>query len=92
VKGLGILLTIHQQKNLQHIGVQTRGIVALTTLAQILFVRHHSRNRDQMVWSDVIESTDNFMDYSDDACMREFTKGQIYRLRGQIEAYRGMRR
>ncbi|KXN81803.1 hypothetical protein AN958_03729 [Leucoagaricus sp. SymC.cos] len=34
----------------------------------------------------------NFMDYSDDACMREFTKGQISRLRAQIGAYRGMRK
>ncbi|KAF9452929.1 metalloprotease [Macrolepiota fuliginosa MF-IS2] len=33
----------------------------------------------------------NFMDYSDDVCMREFTAGQISRLRSQISVYRGLR-
>ncbi|KAF7768565.1 hypothetical protein Agabi119p4_7808 [Agaricus bisporus var. burnettii] len=34
----------------------------------------------------------NFMDYSEDACMREFTKGQISRIKAQISAYRGLRK
>jgi hypothetical protein len=30
------------------------------------------------------------MDYSDDACMTEFTPGQITRLRSQLATYRGV--
>lgn len=32
----------------------------------------------------------NFMDYTDDACMDNFTKGQIVRLRQQISAFRNI--
>jgi hypothetical protein len=35
----------------------------------------------------MVLKTDNFMDYSDDACMTEFTSGQVERLTAQIEAY-----
>lgn len=30
----------------------------------------------------------NFMDYTDDSCMDNFTKGQAVRLRNQIHTYR----
>src|SRR5262249_16675203 len=30
----------------------------------------------------------NYMDYSDDSCMTEFTKGQISRLQDMVAAYR----
>ncbi|EAU80259.2 metalloprotease [Coprinopsis cinerea okayama7 len=33
----------------------------------------------------------NYMDYSNDACMEEFTPGQIARFRSQIATYRGIR-
>ncbi|KAF8645125.1 hypothetical protein AX16_007954 [Volvariella volvacea WC 439] len=32
----------------------------------------------------------NFMDYSDEDCMREFTPGQIQRMRMQLASYRGI--
>ncbi|KAJ3575852.1 hypothetical protein NP233_g824 [Leucocoprinus birnbaumii] len=48
--------------------------------------------RDSCPGDPGLDPIHNFMDYSDDACMREFTKGQISRLRAQIDAYRGMRR
>ena len=32
----------------------------------------------------------NFMDYSNDACMNNFTPGQIARLQSQIQTYRGI--
>jgi len=33
----------------------------------------------------------NYMDYSDDSCMNNFSKGQITRLQSQISAYRGIK-
>jgi len=30
----------------------------------------------------------NYMDYTDDSCMNNFTEGQIVRLRNQILTYR----
>jgi len=35
-----------------------------------------------------IDPITNFMDYSQDSCMTEFTRGQVLRLRGQIAFYR----
>jgi hypothetical protein len=37
---------------------------------------------------DMLFSLDNFMDYSDDACMNQFTHGQITRLKEQMSTYR----
>lgn len=37
-----------------------------------------------------VDPIHNFMDYSDDACMTEFTAGQITRLKSQIATYRGI--
>jgi len=37
---------------------------------------------------DGVDPIHNFMDYTDDACMSEFTPGQITRLREQIAAFR----
>ena len=31
---------------------------------------------------------DNFMDYSDDACMNKFTAGQIERMDSMVKTYR----
>jgi len=35
-------------------------------------------------------SLDNFMDYTDDACMNQFTSGQTTRLTDQMATYRGV--
>ena len=35
-------------------------------------------------------SSDNFMDYSYDSCMTEFTPGQIARMKSQLSTYRGV--
>lgn len=35
-----------------------------------------------------VDPIHNFMDYSDDSCMREFTPGQIERMYGQMDTYR----
>lgn len=32
----------------------------------------------------------NFMDYTDDSCVNNFTKGQIVRLRKKIDTYRNI--
>ncbi|KAJ8457388.1 hypothetical protein ONZ45_g18337 [Pleurotus djamor] len=37
-----------------------------------------------------VDPIHNFMDYSDDACMTEFTPGQRERMREQIALYRGI--
>jgi hypothetical protein len=34
--------------------------------------------------------SENFMDYSDDACMTEFSPGQITRMREQIATFRAI--
>jgi len=38
-----------------------------------------------------VDPTRNFMDYTDDACMDNFTPGQAKRLRDQLVAYRGVK-
>ena len=38
----------------------------------------------------LFSAVQNFMDYSNDACMNNFTPGQIARLQSQISAYRGI--
>jgi len=37
-----------------------------------------------------LDSIHNFMDYSDDICMTEFTPGQVVRMRAQIATFRGI--
>ncbi|KAF9057437.1 metalloprotease [Panaeolus papilionaceus] len=37
-----------------------------------------------------VDPIHNFMDYTDDSCMSEFTSGQITRLKSQIATYRGI--
>jgi len=37
-----------------------------------------------------LDPVHNYMDYSDDACMNNFTPGQITRIHSQISAYRGI--
>jgi len=37
-----------------------------------------------------VDPIHNFMDYSDDACITEFTPGQVKRLRRQISTFRGL--
>ena len=39
---------------------------------------------------DRINSFHNYMDYSDDSCMNNFTPGQCSRLTSQIATYRGI--
>jgi len=39
---------------------------------------------------DRLFSLDNFMDYSDDSCMNNFTPGQATRLAQQMSIYRGV--
>ncbi|KAG9095088.1 hypothetical protein FS749_011124 [Ceratobasidium sp. UAMH 11750] len=38
-----------------------------------------------------VDPIHNYMDYSDDQCMTEFTPGQIIRMREQIATYRGIK-
>ncbi|KAH8115347.1 metalloprotease [Phellopilus nigrolimitatus] len=37
-----------------------------------------------------VDPIHNFMDYTDDSCMNEFTPGQIRRLKSQLAAHRGI--
>jgi len=36
------------------------------------------------------DATENFMDYTDDACMNQFSPGQVTRWRQQLATYRGL--
>lgn len=57
----------------------------------ILFVRSHSESEGEWSLTTAFYYTvDNYMDYTDDACMTEFSTGQITRLRAQIALYRGI--
>lgn len=47
-------------------------------------------SRDSCVRSAGLDPIDNFMDYSDDACMTRFTPGQATRMREVAEAFRGV--
>ncbi|KAH9062053.1 hypothetical protein EDB87DRAFT_1609070 [Lactarius vividus] len=38
-----------------------------------------------------VDPIHNFMDYSDDSCLTQFTRGQFERLRGMLAQYRGFR-
>jgi len=38
-----------------------------------------------------VDPVHNYMDYSDDSCMNNFTPGQITRIKSQIATYRGIR-
>ncbi|KAH7107081.1 zincin [Auriculariales sp. MPI-PUGE-AT-0066] len=37
-----------------------------------------------------VDAIHNYMDYSDDSCMTEFSKGQITRMQQQLKTYRGI--
>jgi len=44
--------------------------------------------RDTCPGDDALDPIHNFMDYSDDFCLFEFTAGQVVRARAQVETYR----
>ena len=46
--------------------------------------RCHAYSRDR------VSSFHNYMDYSDDSCMNNFTPGQCARIKSQIATYRGI--
>lgn len=45
-------------------------------------------NQDSCLSSPGIDAVNNFMDYSDDACMTGFTQGQILRMNASFSRYR----
>jgi hypothetical protein len=46
--------------------------------------------RDSCPDDEGLDPIHNFMDYSDDDCLTEFTPDQVVRLRGQLNTYRGI--
>ncbi|KAF9050455.1 hypothetical protein BJ165DRAFT_1525675 [Panaeolus papilionaceus] len=46
--------------------------------------------RDSCPGHEGLDPIHNYMDYSYDSCLTEFSRGQIRRLRGQLFAYRGI--
>ncbi|KAF8063183.1 metalloprotease [Lyophyllum atratum] len=48
------------------------------------------RGRDSCLADAGLDPIENYMDYSDDACMTNFTPGQIVRLKSQLSTYRGV--
>lgn len=53
------------------------------------FLEFNFRNGYDFLTS-LLSFIDNFMDYSYDSCMTEFTAGQVTRLKSQIATYRGI--
>jgi hypothetical protein len=61
--------------------------IAAQLQVSILFVRCA---RLMKGFDDDLCSLDNYMDYSDDSCMNQFTPGQVVRLKAQMSTYRGV--
>ncbi len=92
VRGKVTLLTTPLQKTSPLLDVPTDATVALTSLGWIPSVRHSIvQLKSLLSLTRLFFNKDNFMDYTDDGCMTEFTEGQASRLRSQINAYRGLR-
>jgi hypothetical protein len=51
-----------------------------------------SSRRSPVTHNSSFPAIHNYMDYSDDSCLNNFTPGQIVRLRDQIAAFRGIPR
>ena len=45
---------------------------------------------DILTHADWVHSFHNYMDYTDDSCMNNFTSGQCTRLIAQLDTYRGV--
>jgi hypothetical protein len=67
-------------------------IPALTILVLIVSRLLHLHSRNPVAHNSSFPAIHNYMDYSDDSCLNNFTPGQIVRLRDQIAAFRGIPR